>query len=66
MKYLFGTQHHGICGFHTLQWFSLLGYFLLIEPFEFVTSINIGSSGKDNCSFLSCKGLTYKSGFGKL
>lgn len=66
MKYLFGTQHLGICSFHTLQWFSLLGYFLLIEPFEFVTSINIGSSRKDNCSFLGCKGLTYKSGFGKL
>lgn len=66
MKYLFGTQHLGICSFHTLQWFSLLGYFLLIEPFEFVTSINIGSSGKDNCSFFSYKGLTYKSGFGKL
>lgn len=66
MKYLFGTQHLGICSFHTLRWFSLLGYFVLIEPFEFVTSINIGSPGKDNCSFLSCKGLTYKSGFGKL
>lgn len=66
MKYLFGTQHLGICSFHTLRWFSLLGYFLLIEPFEFVASINIGSSRKDNCSFLSCKELTYKSGFGKL
>lgn len=46
MKYLFGTQHLGICSFHTLRWFSLLGYFMLIDPFEFVTSINIGSSRK--------------------
>lgn len=46
MKYLFGTQPLGICSLHTLQKLSLLGYFLLIEPFEFVTSINIGSSQK--------------------
>lgn len=59
-KYLFGTQHLGICNFHTLWWFSLLGYFTSIDPFEFVAGIYIGSLRKTgNCHFPQRqKGLT--------
>lgn len=46
MKYLFGTQDLGICSSHTLLRFSLLGSFMLIDPFEFATSISIGSPEK--------------------
>lgn len=69
MKYLFGTRGLGICSFHTLLRLSLLGSFMLIDPFEFASSISIGSHGEKKIKkYNNCrsKGLTYKSGFGKV